>query len=96
MRKSVTVSERYSPALVSALVYTVIAGILGTLILLVEEPQLMLTSLGIFWGTAVMIICRRPQNPTALDLAVIRWGCLPFVIGCHVAAGFLWHWRGLM
>ena len=79
-----------------ALVFTVIAGILGSMILLVEEPQLMLASLTIFWATVVMIICRRPQNPTPLDLAFIRWGCLPFVIGCHVAADFLWHWRGLM
>jgi hypothetical protein len=47
-----------------------------------------------FWAGVIVILVRRPKNPTRGDLIYVRWGLLPIVtVGVY---GFLtvWHAKG--
>jgi hypothetical protein len=97
MLKNVAISDNYSSPLWRALIHSGIIAILSGLML--DGGQTAILSaigLAVFWGTVAVIICRRPQNPTSCDLHLIRWGCLPLVVGFEVAIFFVWHWRGLI
>ena len=91
MLKNVPVSERYRSALWTALVFSLISGLVDC-----SDPRLPAIGLAVFWGAVVVIILRRPQNPTRFDRLLIQWGCLPFVVGFATAIECVWHWRGLM
>jgi hypothetical protein len=91
MLKDIPISESYRSALWIALVFSLITANVDC-----GDARLPAIGLAVFWGTVVVIICRRPQNPTTLDLLLIRWGCLPLVVGFEVAIFFVWHWRGLI
>ena len=96
MRKVITFSERYRPAIWTALASTLLLAIIGGPPMDMGGPAPLLASITVFWGTVVVIMCRRPQNPTSLDLALIRWAFLPLVIGFQFAIHFVWHWRRLV
>jgi hypothetical protein len=44
-----------------------------------------------FWLGTVLILVRRPRNPTPSDLAYIRWGLLPIVLISNPI--FIWVWE---
>jgi hypothetical protein len=95
MSKDPPISETYRSALWRALIFSVIIGVLGALTLDTETPRLTAIGLVVFWAFVVVVVWRRPQNPTSIDLLLIRWGCLPLMIGFQVAIHCVWHWRGL-
>ncbi|HEY2415886.1 MAG TPA: hypothetical protein VGI40_26835 [Pirellulaceae bacterium] len=47
----------------------------------------------VFWACALVAILRKPERPARFDLLLIRWGCLPLVIGFNVMMQVIWHWR---
>jgi hypothetical protein len=57
--------------------------------------QCSLIALLAFWGGTLMVLLRRPRNPTRMDLGWIRWGYLPLLIAVQFVARSVWHWRGL-
>jgi hypothetical protein len=86
------VSKRYHSALLAAGVATMLAGLMDC----GELSRGTLAALLVFWGWVVAAMVRRPQNPTNLDIALMRWACLPFVIAFDIALGWVWHLRGLL
>jgi hypothetical protein len=96
MLKNCTISESYRSALWRALSFSVIIGVLSALVLDWGQTAI-LTAVGlmVFWGSILVVIWRRPQNPTPLDLLYFRWGCLPLILGFQVAIHCAWYLRGL-
>ncbi len=88
----VEVSKRYRSALLAACVATMLAGLMDS----GETNRGTLAAVLVFWGWVVVAVCRRPQNPTDLDIALIRWACLPFAIVFDIALYWVWHLRGLV
>jgi hypothetical protein len=95
MLKNASFSESYRSALRVAMISSLVIGVLGALALDRETPRLTAIALALNWVFIVAVIVRRPQNPTPSDLFLIRWRCLPFVIGFQVAMHYVWHLRGL-
>ncbi len=90
------ISECYRPALRMAVVLSIIIFVLSSLMLDGgETARLSGIGLLIFWAWALVAIWRRPQKPTSTDLLLVRWGCLPLVLGFEVAIHCVWYWRGL-
>ena len=90
------ISESYRPTLWRALFSSLIIGILSALVLDGGQTAILTAKgLAVFWILIVVIILRRPQTPTSLDLLLIRWGCLPLIVGFQVAIHYVWHLRGL-
>ena len=97
MLKNIPVSESYSSPLWRALIHSGIIAILSVLMLDGgETARLSGIGLAVFWAWVFAAIWRRPQNPTAFDLLLIRWGCLPLIVGFEVAIWVVWRWRGLI
>lgn len=91
-----TISESYRPALWSAMIFSLIIGVLSALMLDGGEiARLSAIGLTVFWASAWVVVWRRPQNPTSVALFLIRWGCAPLIIGFEVAIFHVWRWRGL-
>jgi hypothetical protein len=96
MLKTFSISESYRSALWRALILSLVLGVLSALVLDGgETARLSMIGLAIFWVCIVAILWRRPQNPTSLDLLLIRWGCLPLLLGFQAAMHCVWHLRGL-
>ena len=95
MSKDSPISETYRAALWRALICSLVIGLLFGLVDDYQTPWLTAVGLALFWTLVVVIICRRPQTPTKLDLLAIRWGWLPLIVGFQVLIRFVWHWRGL-
>jgi hypothetical protein len=93
-RDGATGSDAYHEPLLAALA---ISGILLVLSTSTSGGDILcLTEIGlvIFWGWVFYVWWRRAANPTKLDLYLIKWGCIPWVIGFQVAM-YVWHLRGL-
>jgi hypothetical protein len=48
-----------------------------------------------FWGTAIVILVRRPRSPTKGDLDFISWWLLPIAVFGTLAANVYWHLIGV-
>jgi len=48
-----------------------------------------------FWGGAAVLIWRRPQAPTRIDLELLRFGYLPVVLLAFFLVHFIWSLRGV-
>jgi hypothetical protein len=49
-----------------------------------------------FWAGVVVMVYRRPRNPTFADLLIIRWSFIPLVWVAYPVAMEVWHLRGLL
>jgi hypothetical protein len=49
----------------------------------------------VFWLGTIIILIRRPQNPTRGDLAYIRWGLLLIVLLGIPALWAVWHFKAV-
>ena len=78
MLKNVPISERYSSPLWRALIHSGIMAITLQSWCSTSTATAQLSGIGlsIFWAWVFVAIWRRPQNPTSLDLLLIRWGYL--------------------
>ena len=89
---NVPVSDSYRRSLWIALA---LQGAIGALSALMLDFGMMarcsLIALLAFWGGTLMVLLRRPRNPTRIDLWLIRWGYLPLVITVQVVARSVWH-----
>jgi hypothetical protein len=75
----------YSPAFNQAMLNgLMIQGALGVPVALILDggPMLRVFLVAMLgqWSTALIILLRRPTNPTRLDLAMVRYGILPLFI----------------
>ena len=93
---AIPISPSYRPAILEALTLQVMIGVLALMILDGGGiAQLCGIALLAFWAGAVTLIFRRPQNPTAPDLILLRFGYLPLVLLTPFIAGAIWALRGL-
>lgn len=47
-----------------------------------------------FWLGTIMVLARRPRNPTQGDLTYIRWGLLPIVFFSNPIFMTVWKMKG--
>ena len=96
MRHSLPISRKYDSPIYEAVALQLVIGILGLLIL---DGGTIARICGIgliaFWGGATVLICRRPQSPSRVDIELIRFGYLPVVVGAYFMVTFIWHLRGV-
>jgi hypothetical protein len=91
----VTIPEIYRGPLWSAVVLSGTILVLSALVVdFGETLRVNLVALLLFWGWIVVALYRRPEKPTAIDLWLVRWGILPFVICFLVVVQTVWRWRG--
>lgn len=80
MRRLFPVAAAYRKVLGEAVVVQALA--FGFAPLLLDGGtvlSLCVVAAAVFWPSAVLILVRRPQNPTSADLALIRFGFLALV-----------------
>lgn len=56
--------------------------------------QMCLYALAAFWGGVAVILIRRRQSPSRLDLLLVRGGYLPVCVLSVILTRAIWHWRG--
>lgn len=96
MLADMPISNSYRGPLRTAVGLSVLFAVLSALMLDGgQAARLSAIGLLIFWSSVMMAIWRRPQTPTPLDLLLVRWGCVPLVLGFQVAIYIVWHLRGL-
>ena len=49
-----------------------------------------------FWVGVLLARYRRPNNPTRVDLLLIRWGTVPLMVVTAAIAKWIWQARGGM
>jgi hypothetical protein len=93
---NIPISSSYDRPLRRALISSLIFFVLS--ILCLDGGQTAILSchgLLLFWLFALVIVFRRPKEPTPIDLWLIGWGLWPFNIGFQVVVHIVWHLRGL-
>jgi hypothetical protein len=61
-----------------------------------QIAYLWLITMAAFWGGVIMIMARRPANPTKLDLFLIRWA-FPFLFLLAIPlTALIWKMRGFL
>jgi hypothetical protein len=82
MPLSATISDVYRAPIRMALAVSMGLAILSMLMLdFGETARATAGGLIVFWSWILIAIARRPEHPAPIDLLLIRWGCLPLVIG---------------
>jgi hypothetical protein len=80
-RQPIAWSPAYRSALRDSIVVQLITFVLGSLILLSGIEKFVLSVFVGYWAAVGIIMCRRPESPTAGDLQFIRWGSLALLAG---------------
>lgn len=93
---NVPISDGYrAPLWMAVAISTVITVISALLLDGGQAARLSGFGLLVFWSWVAAAICLRPRDPTLIDLLLIRWGCLPLVLGFQIAVHVAWQLRGL-
>ncbi len=48
-----------------------------------------------FWTSVIVLILRRPWNPSKIDILYIKWGFFPILLSTPFIMGYIWHIRGV-
>lgn len=90
-------SREYWQALLVSLVFQVFFGLLsggmldGGMLL-----QMWCFSMAAYWGGLVLMMCRRPRNPTKVDLFLTRWSFpVLFFFVVFPLSVLIWRLRGV-
>lgn len=96
MQYSLPISPVYRKAIFDALVIQIVIGILSAMIL---DGGLCAQICGVallaFWGGAAVLIWRRPQSPSEVDVFLIRFGYFAVIFIAGVLIPIVWHLRGV-
>ncbi len=96
MISNASLADSYRIAVRLALAWSVIIAAVSAMLLDGGKAgRLTVAGLLLFWLCALVIICRRPRNPTRFDLHFIGWGPWAMVLGFQVIMHIVWIWRGL-
>ncbi|MGB8354991.1 MAG: hypothetical protein WCD79_13935 [Chthoniobacteraceae bacterium] len=91
------------PAIAPAMQKAIYSAILQQVVILVIAGccldggilfQMCLYASAGFCACVILIILRRSQSPTKLDLMFIRSGSLPACVISFFLTSAIWHWRG--
>jgi hypothetical protein len=93
--------DRFSPAYRKASALVVVQQVLLGLIagMMLDGGALgsiFLYSLVAFWVVFVIIVVRRPRNPTKTDIFLIKWGTFLLFAVSFVLSLVIWRMRGAM
>ena len=95
MNRSLAISDSYRKPIFDAVGLQVIIGVLSLRILDGGEcAQICGAALLAFWGGAAVLIWRRPQSPSKIDIRLLRFGYLPVLIFAGIVIRLVWHLRG--
>jgi hypothetical protein len=89
-----TMSERYKDPVTHSLVQQ--ACVLTVSCLFTDFgtiAQISVIAIAGFWAGATLVLFRRPQSPSSLDLWLIRWGFLPLLAIVQPLTQWIWRWR---
>jgi hypothetical protein len=96
MHYTLPISSAYRKAIFDALILQIVLGILSAMILDGGVcAQICGVALLAFWAGAAVLIYRRSQSPTEIDILLIRFGYIPVLIIAGVLIPMIWHWRGV-
>jgi hypothetical protein len=96
-RLPLPISPKYDSPIFEAVAIQIVLGLLGLMILDGGViAQLCGIALVAFWGGAAVLIWRRPQSPSRVDIELIRFGYLPLIVISYFLVGWIWHLRGLL
>jgi hypothetical protein len=94
MPPSAAISDDYRAPIAVALALSMGVAVCSMLMLdFGETARATAGGLIVFWIWILIAIIRRPERPNRIDLFLIRWGCLPMVIGFNALMQVVWHWR---
>ena len=84
MNRSITLSPDYSRALGCGVfqIFSIIVLVMWDRL----AVQITLTAILAYLGGVAVIVIRRPQTPTTVDLRLLRWGFLPMWLGTQLSA----------
>ena len=96
MNDLLPISTCYRKPIFEAVMLQTILGILSLMILDGgTTARVCGIALIAFWGGVTVLICRRPQSPSRMDIQLIRFGYLPLVVLAGFLVHFIWHMRGV-
>ena len=96
MTRALPISASYRQPIFGAVALQVLLGLLSLLILDGgTSARICGIALIAFWGGAAVLIWRRPQAPTRIDLELLRFGYLPVVLLAFFLVHFIWSLRGV-
>lgn len=91
-----SISDAYRGPIWAAIVWTIVMMMLSCMVMDEGDvARISVSALLAFWITVVICLVRRPQNPTRLDVWLITWGWLLFIVGFQIIVPYVWHLRGL-
>jgi hypothetical protein len=91
MSRTISLSDDYRSPLRATLVIQFVVVILSGLML--DRgifARITLIAVVGFWAGVFVMMIRRPQAPTAIDLWIVRWGFLPLLLFLQVIARLIW------
>lgn len=96
MKYSLPISPKYQSPIFETVAIQIVLGIFSLQIIDGGDcARICGIALVAFWGGATVLIWRRPQTPTKIDIQLIRFGFLPVAVLAFFLVNFIWHLRGL-
>ncbi len=92
-----SLSKDYQSALKAALLLQIVTGLLAAIAIhggLLFE--LWWRPMAAYWGCFIVMVFRRPNTPTKLDLILVEWGFVLLIPCTFIFSVLIWRWMGVI
>jgi hypothetical protein len=95
--KNASWSKDYQSALQPSVLLQIIIG-LGAAIATSSRDFLpfWLRAMAVYWGCFIVMVFRRPNTPTKVDLILVKWGFVLVIPAILIISVFIWTWMGVI
>ncbi len=94
---NLSLSKDYRSALKVALLLQIIIGLFAAIAIdggLLFE--LWWRPMAAYWGCFIVMVLRRPNTPTNLDLILVKWGFVLLIPCTFILSVLIWRWMGVI
>ncbi len=94
---NLSLSKDYRSALQVGVLLQIIIG-LGAAIATSSDDLLPFwwRAMAVYWGCFIVMVFRRPNTPTKLDLFLVEWGFVLVIPAILIISVFIWRWMGVI
>ncbi len=94
---NLSLSKDYRSALKGVVLLQLVIGVLA--LIAIDGGflfELWWRPMAAYWGCFIVMVLRRPNTPTKLDLILVKWGFVLLIPCTFIFSVLIWRWMGVI
>ncbi len=90
-----SLSKDYQSALKAALLLQIVTSLFAAIAIDLLF-DVWWRAMAAYWGCLIVMVFRRPNTPTKLDLILVKWGFVLLIPCTFIFSVLIWRWMGVI